>query len=336
MRGRVTVTDRAEIISHSEKNWRLLHDNSRVVTASQAATILGRTPYGTPHDLWMRKTGRAPAKEATVAMRRGSALEPFIAGLYEEQTRHELVDLGEFTCVHAPAQGDSCRVVVTPDRFDMTGVLVEIKAPARLPSAAAYETYIVQLNLQMWATGWHRGVIAMLAGNDFIVSPPYLLTDEMVDEIEGEWLPMFDKFMECCVTDTPPDWGKRASKDEKRPFVEGVSQKRSIERLAAEYMLLQKMGKDVRDQQADVRRDLVKALDGRSCGAAGPYVVELIRAQRKGLLRVESSEANRMLLENQGVEYDVVESSGSSRLKVTKQEEIAHGKSEDKSEGGGI
>lgn len=54
---------------------------------SDAAVILGVSPYKTLHELWLEKTGQGPPQtEPTPAMIRGTYLEPVAADLYVERT----------------------------------------------------------------------------------------------------------------------------------------------------------------------------------------------------------------------------------------------------------
>ena len=53
--------------------------------ASESAAVLGISPWCTPYQLWLLKTGRAEP-DVNVAMRRGTALEPAARAAYEERT----------------------------------------------------------------------------------------------------------------------------------------------------------------------------------------------------------------------------------------------------------
>lgn len=69
-------------------------DRSKFIGGSDAAAILGVSPWATPVELWMQKTGRAP-KEVIDAVRqrifdRGHKLEPFIRDMVIDKLR----DLG--------------------------------------------------------------------------------------------------------------------------------------------------------------------------------------------------------------------------------------------------
>jgi putative phage-type endonuclease len=72
----------------------LQHDRSTFLGGSDAAAILGVSPYKTPVELWMQKTGRAPKEEIDPVRQkifdRGHKLEPFI----REMVIDKLRDLG--------------------------------------------------------------------------------------------------------------------------------------------------------------------------------------------------------------------------------------------------
>ena len=53
--------------------------------ASETAAVLGESPWLTPYQLWLLKTGRSVTK-ATVAMQHGTDLEPAARAAYEAQT----------------------------------------------------------------------------------------------------------------------------------------------------------------------------------------------------------------------------------------------------------
>jgi putative phage-type endonuclease len=56
------------------------------IGGSDAAAVLGASPWKTPFQLWQDKLGLAPEQEETQAMRLGSILEPTVAYLYMEET----------------------------------------------------------------------------------------------------------------------------------------------------------------------------------------------------------------------------------------------------------
>lgn len=56
------------------------------IGGSDAAAVLGISPWATPVTVWLDKTGRAAPKEETEAMRIGTELEAFVARRYEQET----------------------------------------------------------------------------------------------------------------------------------------------------------------------------------------------------------------------------------------------------------
>lgn len=56
------------------------------IGASDAAVILGVSPWRTPYQLWQDKRGLLPPQEETAPMRRGKALEPVARVAYEAAT----------------------------------------------------------------------------------------------------------------------------------------------------------------------------------------------------------------------------------------------------------
>lgn len=56
------------------------------IGGSDAAAIIGLSPWSTPVTIWLDKTGRAAPKEETEAMRIGTELEDFVARRYMQET----------------------------------------------------------------------------------------------------------------------------------------------------------------------------------------------------------------------------------------------------------
>lgn len=53
-------------------------DRTKGIGSSDVPTILGLSPWSTPYDLWLMKTGQVPGVEENEAMRMGSMLEPAV------------------------------------------------------------------------------------------------------------------------------------------------------------------------------------------------------------------------------------------------------------------
>lgn len=64
------------------------------ISGTDIAAILGQSPWSKPIDIFIDKTGAAEAREASIAMKVGNALEPMIADHYAETTSMQLIQPG--------------------------------------------------------------------------------------------------------------------------------------------------------------------------------------------------------------------------------------------------
>jgi len=106
-----------------------LAKRGRGIGGSEAAAVLGLSPWATPVTIWLRKMGKAPEQPENLAMRIGTELEATVAKLYTEETGREvrnhnswLVDgclLGNIDRLVVPAGKHSAahKGVITTDRL---------------------------------------------------------------------------------------------------------------------------------------------------------------------------------------------------------------------------
>lgn len=72
-------------MTQEERNaW--LAERKLGIGGSEAAAIMGLSPWSTPATIWLDKTGRAAPQEETEAMRLGTELEDFVARRYAQET----------------------------------------------------------------------------------------------------------------------------------------------------------------------------------------------------------------------------------------------------------
>jgi putative phage-type endonuclease len=95
---------------------RWLEERRGGIGGSDAATILGVGKWGSPLEVWLEKTGRAPEREQTEAMWWGAALEDLIARRYSEVTGRAL--LNPRRVMH---HADHPEIIGTPDRLVVGG-----------------------------------------------------------------------------------------------------------------------------------------------------------------------------------------------------------------------
>lgn len=146
------------------------------IGGTDAAAIMGLSPWASPYQVYMDKTGQAPLRAETEAMWWGKALESIIARRYTEKTGRKVYELPE-GLVMRHAEHDF--LLGTPDRLCITERRgLEIKT-ASLYSAKDWgevgtdeipNAYLAQVVHYMAITGFDVWDVAvLLGGNDFRV-----------------------------------------------------------------------------------------------------------------------------------------------------------------------
>ena len=142
------------------------HEHRRLNrNASESAAILGISPWVSPYQLWLLKTGRAKP-EANAAMRHGTALEPAARAAYEDRTGHVMQPL-------VLQDGDYSASL---DGITLDGELVvEVKCPVRgrhsklwqeIEAGQAPGHYVVQIQHQLMVSGAAAAHLWVYDGND--------------------------------------------------------------------------------------------------------------------------------------------------------------------------
>lgn len=98
-----------------------MSSRSRYLGGSDAAAALGISPYKTPFQLWLEKTGQTDGNATeTAPMRWGTKLEAVVADAYAEQTGRTITDgprlvdgfrAGSLDRITVPIPGDDIRIV---------------------------------------------------------------------------------------------------------------------------------------------------------------------------------------------------------------------------------
>ena len=87
-----------------------LEKRKHYVTGTDAAKLLGLSPFGSIFDVWLDKTGQAPEFAQSAAMRAGNAFESAILKMYAEDTDAKLEHVDGYnliTCDKYPRLGAS-------------------------------------------------------------------------------------------------------------------------------------------------------------------------------------------------------------------------------------
>jgi putative phage-type endonuclease len=162
-----------------------------LITASDAATVLGLNPWDTPLQLALRKRGELPAKEETEAMRMGHVMQPVIAKLYADETARPIVNVGDFTIQRNatyPFAGATLDYGTTDDNLGTDGALECKNVGARLADqweegAPLYVQVQLQFQLAVVELAW--GSIAALLGGSRFVWMDYEANDKFTAHMMG-------------------------------------------------------------------------------------------------------------------------------------------------------
>lgn len=202
----------------AEQRSELWHEIRRTgITATNAAVIAGLSPYQTPYQLWLYKTGRAVEPEAGEAAKRGIILEDAVARYYELETGRKLRKSNGIVRL----KGNRSWVMASLDRTVVgdNGLIVEIKTSAspRWQMGAPDEVH-AQVQWQLLCTGAEAcDVVALLGGLKFTI-----------ERIESDPAYQQDLYLRCEA------WRERHLLNDEQPSLEGADSK------ALEAMLPQK------------------------------------------------------------------------------------------------
>ncbi|MBO7412811.1 MAG: YqaJ viral recombinase family protein [Fibrobacter sp.] len=173
-----------------------LEKRKHYITGTDAAKLLGLSPFGSIFDVWLDKTGQAPEFAQSAAMRAGTAFESAILKMYAEDTDAKLEHVDGYnlvTCDKYPRLGASL------DGWNHSlGIPVDAKnirwkdekwGDAWTDDFPDY--YKTQLQVQMMVTGAKFAHLAvMFSGQDFnIYTMEYdeELAQQILDASEAFW-----------------------------------------------------------------------------------------------------------------------------------------------------
>lgn len=180
---------------------------SHGIGGSDAAAVLGLSPWCTPLLLWQRRTGRAPEEAVNWAMRRGQRLEPVARRAYQELTGTRVPP----ACVQHDAHPEWR---VSLDGFDLAGeLLVEIKAPNGVAHRHALEGslpdyYRPQVQWQLLVTGLpHAHYVSWSDAGEFGDGERLAVVEVAPDPALQALLEVYAaRWWRCVREDRPPDW----------------------------------------------------------------------------------------------------------------------------------
>ena len=183
-------------LAQGSPEWHAYRQSRR--NASESAAVLGLSPWMTPYQLWLVKTGRTET-HVTHAMQRGTDLEPLARAAYEDQTG----------LVMQPLVLEAGGYSASLDGMTLEGDLVlEIKCPLRgtrsdlwqdVQSGQVPAYYGIQVQHQLMVSGADLAHLWVFDSSKGILHAIERDADAM-ERIQAGW----DGFQQYLDADTPP------------------------------------------------------------------------------------------------------------------------------------
>jgi putative phage-type endonuclease len=188
----------ATIVQLAQGSQEWLDYRLKMFNASETAAVLGESPWMTPYQLWLLKTGRSQTK-ATAAMQHGTDLEPAARAAYEARTGH----------VMQPLVLQDSRYSASLDGMNLEGDLIlEVKCPYKGAESALWKDalegqipgyYRLQMQHQLMVSGAALAHFWVFDGEAGILIP--VERDEVsIQRIRRGW----EAFAVYLDSDTPP------------------------------------------------------------------------------------------------------------------------------------
>ena len=171
-------------------------DRSGFIGSSDMAAILGLSPWKTPYELWLEKTGQAEQADADPEkarlFRRGKRLEPVIVNMLEEERGLQIVARNER---YSDAEFDFLRCEIDAEAL-IDGERVNVECKSAHPMTAfkygaegTDETpieYSCQAMFSLMVTGRRRCVFGVLFGADNLVTYELARDEEVIAQMRAK------------------------------------------------------------------------------------------------------------------------------------------------------
>lgn len=189
-----------KIYTGSKEEW--LELRKGYIGGSEAAAVVGLSPFSTPYQVWAEKTGKVPPFAGNLATEVGTYLEDFVAVLWSRETGRKVQrdNASMVNDLYPWAIADIDRRIVGENE----GLEIKTTSSLSLRHFAGGEypaTYYCQCMHYLAVTGWQRWHLAVLIGNsDFRTFVIERNEDEIAALMEAE-----RKLMEKIERDEPPE-----------------------------------------------------------------------------------------------------------------------------------
>ena len=232
--------------------------------ASEAATVVGVSPYMTPYQLWQLKTGRAQNEPPNAAMAWGTRMEPQARLAYEDRTGLVMEPLVLVDGAYSASL----------DGLTLDGkLLLEVKCPAKSKASALWQAvaageiplhYQYQLQHQLLVSGAELAHLFIWTEDEAVLLE-HAPDPDCFTILRDGW----NAFMKCVASDTPP------------PLTDGDTVIRTDEAwiaAAREYIALSAQADEVGDKLVEAKKRLLSLARHTSERRAGVAVSTYWRA----------------------------------------------------------
>lgn len=141
-----------------------LKGRTKTLGASDAAAVIGKSPWMTELDLWKAKTGKAKPTKSNADMERGHLSEEHIRELYAIEMGRTVYDGTGIilTSKYFPCMSCTLDGIIAPKSGERTPTILEIKSVNFHQGWQGDEIpthYLAQVLHQMAVTGWEKAIL---------------------------------------------------------------------------------------------------------------------------------------------------------------------------------
>ena len=249
------------MILQDTPEWHEMRKNR--IGASDAATIMGVSPWSSPYMLWEEKLGLRPPKEMNFAMSEGKRKEESARKRFSEiigkNIQPDVIIHPTYNYLLASLDG------ISEDRQ----IICEIKHPGRKDHEEALEgrvpeKYYPQVQMQMEVSGLPLNHYFSCYGEDacvVIVERNRAFIDKM--------MPLLHEFYKCMVTFKPPELTERDYEDK--------SSDNMWYNVSHDYKKIKQRIEEMQEQEEILRKQLIELSHDRNCRGNGITVRKSLR-----------------------------------------------------------
>lgn len=266
-----------------QNTW--LEYRRRGIGGSDAAAIVGMSPYATAYTVWADKTGRLTEKDDSEAMRLGRDLEDYVASRFTEKTGKKVRKK------NAILQHDDHEFIIANIDREVIGEKAGLECKTtsalnlkRFKNGAFPDQYYTQCVHYLAVTGWERWYLAVLAlGVGFFV---YVIERDE-DEIKALEQAEADFWRNHILPDVPPpvDGMKPTGTALGHVFssADGGECELLCENTVVSYNELKKVKAEIESQIEKLEQEMKAMLGECERGVCGKYEIRWKKTIRQNL-----------------------------------------------------